>query len=459
MSSKDAQATSTIREIQNEISTHTETADPKVVEIDSKIIALLNEANANLKKGMSSMAIPKLNSAFNYVVDRSTYCSVGGRTKEKKAKKPKTVEVKKTRAEELQSKIDEVQGQINLNQKEFNNLSDLYQRTKDPSLISRGNTLKMTIQKLTKQRDNLQHELSYEMTVGTVIELEEENRRITEGRTHTVEELEVAKAGMESANTKRTEEAAIIAQNQEILQSTGFSSNPFETSQNTPFEQSNPFETAQANPYGQSQGMGSAQSQQFGGFDGSQVGTQEMARDIKRTLQQYDKVIDEITDQIEDADEDLRDYNAQLRPLLERRKSASPSDCLTLDGEIDRIQAKRSAVINKIKVLRQNNAKLSDQKNLIEKLSTQQDMASLRNSIAQLTGGRFSDFAGLAMFLNNQVKEGNEELEDVASAIAVSESEEISMNSASGAYGALGDAYLEKDGDKYAALEAELGMM
>ena len=79
-------------------------------------------------------------------------------------------------------------------------------------------------------------------------------------------------------------------------------------------------------------------------------------------------------DKIQAADEELKEYNRQLLPLLERRKTASPSDCIAIDGMIDQLNAKRGDVINKLKRYRQAQAMLNDKLSLVDELDTQQDL-------------------------------------------------------------------------------------
>jgi chromosome segregation ATPase len=232
-----------------------------------------------------------------------------------------------------------------------------------------------------------------------------------------------------------------------------------------PFAETSTSTSAVFNPFADTAniGMGAAapaQTQaQYGGFNASEVGTASMANDIRRTQQAIQNSIDAFNDKIEDANDELNDYNAELRPLLERRKVASPSECLALDGQIDQINAKRGSVIYKIKRFRQEQAQLNDKLALLDKLSAQQDLASTNAQIEQITGGKFADFAGLAMFLNDAVRESNEQLEEIGTAINVAESEEIMMNSASAAGAALSDAgALGKDEHKYDSLEADIGM-
>ena len=79
--------------------------------------------------------------------------------------------------------------------------------------------------------------------------------------------------------------------------------------------------------------------------------------------------------------------------------------------------------------------------------------------LTKMTGGKFSDFQGLALFLNDSIKKSNEELEEIEMAVTVAESEQVIASSASATAAALADAgNITKDEDKYNALMQEIGM-
>ena len=167
---------------------------------------------------------------------------------------------------------------------------------------------------------------------------------------------------------------------------------------------------------------------------------------------------EQYNEKLEDASDELRDFDAALRSLLQKRQGASASECLVLDGQIDQLNAKRGKVSHTIKRLRNAIAQLDEQLTLMGKVEFQQDLESMKGRIQQLTGGKYADIEGLSMYLKDAIKKENEALEDLGVGNAVVDSEEITMNSYSGASAAFADATNVKDEDKYAALEAELGL-
>ena len=184
-----------------------------------------------------------------------------------------------------------------------------------------------------------------------------------------------------------------------------------------------------------------------------------MAQDINKTKQSIQQSMDAYNDKMDDLSDDLADLNAQLKPLLLKRKNATPSECTILDGQIDQLNAKRNSVQYTIKRTRQALATLQEQMSLMDRLSTQQDLDATNAKIQQMTGGRFSDFEGLAMFLKDSVSRSNEQLEEIGTASMVADSEEINMNTFSGSSAVFSDTMGNKDEDRYADLERDLGLM
>ena len=104
-------------------------------------------------------------------------------------------------------------------------------------------------------------------------------------------------------------------------------------------------------------------------------------------------------------------------------------------------------------------ATLSDKLALMQRLDTEQDIASNQNRFAELSGGLFSDMEGLSMFLKDSIAMSNEELERMHMATAVADSETINTQSSSAGFSDLYDAGLGTvDPNKYADLAQELGI-
>lgn len=476
MSCRNGDAASLLRNIQTELQSQGETSDARVLPIDGEILQLLTEANGYMLKNQYPTAITKLNKALSKAIDRHQYCFSGGQmTKEdrKRAEQAKrmmdqiSANAQKSRAEELQDQINEKNAELEALQQEFENLRQLNaQNPTNAAIMAQGASVQARITATKRHIDNLTIELNKETADTLVADLAKTNEELVSNRTFTDSEMEVNRAKLQAQNAEMQNTQAQASASLDLLgQGASPFANPFGAADvaaaANPFAASNPFAqstgAASANPFA-APATGAAQAN-YGGFNASAVGTADMAREIAKATRALQDSIDAYQDKIDDANDELRDYNAELKPLLERRKNASPSDCLVLDGQIDQVNAKRSGVIYRIKRYRQAAAQLNDKMSLLDKLSAQQDLSATNQRIEQLTNGQFSDFAGLAMFLNDSVKQSNEQLEEIGTAVSVAESEEIFMNSGSGASAALSDASVTKDEDKYAALEQELGMM
>ena len=464
MQCRDANAMAIIKGIQTQLGSQGDTAKKEVMAIDGQILTLITEANTYLLKGQFPTAITKLAKAQDLAVDRTQYCMMGGRMTKQDAKRQKEVDramdkIKaqpKTRAEELQTLIDQKNAELDGLQKEFARLGEQYKANPtNQSIISQANTVKVKINAAQNMIATYTAELNKENTDSTIAEIAAQREQIKSTRTHTEEEMEVARAEFQAQNEDLKKLQQENAAGMDLLNQSvgGLFDNPFETS--TTATMNNPFaDTAFGTSTAPAQG-----TTQFGGFNSTDMGSASMANDIQREKRGIEDALDKYEDKLEDANEELEELNRELVPLLKKRQNASPSDCLILDGQIDKIQAKRGSIIYKIKRLRQAEAQLNDKLSLIEKLETQQDLEATNAQIEKLTGGKFADFAGLAMYLNESVKQSNEQLEEIGTAVSVAESEDIMMNSATGASAALSDASTNsKDEDKYAALEQELGL-
>lgn len=467
MACKDANAIAVLRKIASQIQAQGESSSEELMTIDGEILKILTDSHAFILKQQYPTAISKLNKAFNLAVDRNQYCMLGGRkTKQDKKLEDQANRVmanvkaaEKTREEELQSRLDELNAEFEAAVNEQAQLKALYeQNPHNASIIGRAKSIQTKIISIKNQINATTIELQKEGQDAAIISNVEFNETLASGRRND-SEMDLARENLKAQNQLRGEMASQLHEDADLLNAGAaglFDGDPF----------ADPFQDAAAtadlfeNPFGtQAQASAPSAQTQYGGFDSSTIGTTSMANDIRKARQELEKSIEIFNDKIDDASDELNEYNAELRPLLERRRTASPSDCLTLDGQIDQINAKRNAVINKIKRYRQANAQLVDKLGLLDKLDTQQDLALTNAKIEQLTNGKFADFQGLAMFLNDSVKRSNEELQEIGEASSIADAEDIMMSSASAASAVLSDVgSITKDEHKYDAVEQELGM-
>ena len=460
MNCKNADAITLFRNILTELQSQSETSKKEVIAIDEEIKSLLNDANKYIIKQQYPTVITKLNKVLADAVKRHQYCIAGGtmtkqdRVAAEKAAKlvgKMTSDTKVSRGDELLTQIDEKTAELDALKQEFENLKKLHEQApSNPSINAQATTVLTKIKSLTTIINNLHIELGKENVDVSVSEVAKANEAMVKGRTFSAEQSEIYRAQIMSQNEQMKATQADTAAGIELL---GIAT----TSTADPFAAETvaaAFDPLALDPF--AVGTKSQAQTQYGAFNSSTIGSMDMANDIKRTAKAIQDSIDTYSDKIDDASDDLEDLNSQLRPLLERRETASASDCLVLDGKIDQLNAQRNGIVYKIKRFRQVVSQLNDKLSLVDKLSTQQDLATTNAKIEQLTNGKFTDYAGLSMFLNDSVKESNDQLEEISTAVNVAESEEILMNSAAGASAALSDAATIKDEHKYDALLKEL---
>ena len=455
-------------EIGNMIQSHQPSVQKELVAIDAKTIHLLKEAAVLVDKKQYIMVASKIANVRTQIANRKQYCLGDRRLSKKELKILKAAEeamnqsggLEETRTDELQSQVEQYSTELSDLMDRLRTLQELYKKEPTNTSIRTDATIVSNkIAALNKKIESLGVHINTEAQVAAAKEADEFMKELNENASYTQEEIQVTAASLQANSEKLKEQEQ---QNQELASVLGASlgvgaTDPFAALNGQTSTASDPFAVLGNNTT--STQTGSNTQTQFGSFDSSAIGTSSMANDIKREKRGIEEALSKYDDMLEDASEDLEDLNRELIPLLQKRQNASPSDCLVLDGQIDKINARRGGLINKIKRLRQAEAQLNDKLSLLDKLETQQDLAATNAQIEKLTGGKFADFAGLAMFLNEAVKESNEQLEEIGMAVNISESEEIQMNSATGASAVLSDAGATvKDEDKYAALEQELGL-
>ena len=467
--------TSMLKDIQIEIQAHGSSDSEEVLRQDLLIKKLLDDIKVAVAKGNDTMAITKLSQVKTAVVNRKIHCTAGGqltkadakaakeqaKLEKKLAKRQGLDKIEQTRSESLQEKLDEENAKLSDLRKTLTMLHERYKKNPtDASILAQANTVNMKIKAseaiIQKYTAEIQRE-DIADTYSTTVQIGE---TLTQGRTISNDQMDVLRDAMQSQNQAMAE---TIQQNQQDLanfgqvNAVGAMGNPFESMNASAVNFANPFASLE----GAGMGVQTAEARQtqFGGFDASGMGTASMAQDINKTKQSLQQSMDAYNDKMDDLADDLADLDAQLKPLIMRRENASASECMILDGQIDQLNAKRNSVQYSIKRTRQALSTLQEQMSLMDRLSTQQDLDATNAKIQQMTGGRFADFEGLAMFLKDSVARSNEQLEEIGTATMVADSEEINMNTFSGSSAVFTDTAGAKDENKYDTLKRELGLM
>lgn len=456
MSCKNVDAQKLIRDITSRLSSQSESSKTELVEVDSKINNLLASANTAVLKGQYATAIIKLYEANEIAIERMQLCPIGGR-QVSGSKKASFAKVEETREEQLQKKVEELSAKLTSYQEEKEILKKLNAETPNNAVIlSRATTINTKISSTLNQINAVNVEIQREGVAVATIEVSSFADTLVSDRTITDTEMQVNQdkliaQNQERAETQANNAAAMAALNQGAVGLFG----------NDPFAETNQGLFASVDPFGNTVGATAGQTAdaRYGTFNGNQMTSTAMINDVKKALDELERCQDMYDDKIQDSNDELLDLNAQLRPLLERRRNASPSECLMLDSQIDRLNAKRTAVMSAISSYSQASSALSDKAAMVEQLKTQQDLMLTNEKIDKLTGGKFSDIQGMAMFINDAIEQGNQKLEEIRMAKAVADATDIETGSASAANAVLSDmGGMTKDENKYAMLEASVGL-
>ena len=331
-------------------------------------------------------------------------------------------------------------------QKEFERLRERNAKTPgNASIIAQARTVKGEIDQLKRQINDLSGELNYEFGTSAINEQAQFSETLVKGRTISVEQNQVNMETLRAAQERTDAEQNAINENmQEVFGNADsyLGEDPFAEGQTA----------LAADPFAE------GQTETKKGLGQGSLGSPEMRGEIIKTKAALERSIEKYNDKIDDAQEELKEIEEQLQPLLLKRKEASPSECLVLDGKIDELASRRSGVQYSIRRYRQGASVLQEQMRLMEKLSTQQDLEQTEKQIAQMTEGRFQDFEGLSMYLKNAVQESNEKLEEIGMAGMVADSEEVNMNTFSSLSSQAFDAPENKDEAKYDTLMKDLGI-
>lgn len=146
----------------------------------------------------------------------------------------------------------------------------------------------------------------------------------------------------------------------------------------------------------------------------------------------------------------------ELRDLLQQRRNASAAECTALDGQIDRLEKRHTSIKRAIALRNRWGAELSEMEDMANNVRSHRDIQEAKK---QFEGNNlFKNFQNIAMAIKQQDKLENEELDNWGMANAVANSEEISQHTMR--TGSVADIYNadQKDPNKYAELERELGM-
>lgn len=447
-------------------------------------VQMLNEANTYIVNREFAPAGNRIDKAKSILASRRTECTAGGeltkrdaasaRKAEKILGKVKVDKIEESRADELKLELSRAVAERAKREAE---LKSLFERINagDWEAQALWDAAEDMLNGVENRIRNIQHELGEETFRSTMKQIVEQQKEFQGKRTISDDQYDVMREQFQQNQQNMAEEQESLQRDREMLRGSNAAGNSFMNSSRFQQMSGNAGAGAGANSFmnsprfqqmsagngaGASAGFGggAAANRGFGAVSGNRADHSRQLSEIKRAQAALENSQDAYNEKLDDANDELRTLNNQLKPLLLKRRDASPSDCMVLDGQIDQLNAKRNGVQHKIRRYRQALSELAEKMLLMDKFQTQKDLELTEAHLNQITGGQFQDFESIAMYLKEAVKKSNEQLEDIGAANAVADSEEINMNSYSGANAVYSDTAGGKDEDKYSALEADLGL-
>lgn len=173
----------------------------------------------------------------------------------------------------------------------------------------------------------------------------------------------------------------------------------------------------------------------------------------KKKVKDLERAIEKIQDDMDTVNDDRNDVIRELKPLLERRKTATIADRQALDAKIDSLNSRLGSFTNKLKRLEQQQAEYNDKLSVLRDSLQQSEI----NAQSEKLVGNI-DVSDIAMRVNEETKRKNAELESAHDAVAVAQAEDIITGSMSGTNSANSNVDATHGDDKYADLEALLGL-
>ena len=475
---KDPAAIAVLRKLQIELQSQTATSATEVVDIDTNLLDILAKIQSSAKRENAASTVMGLIDALELAIDRSEYCSVGGQLSRKEQRKKKAAEkarnkVKKqeqSHVDELQDQIDKLVEENEVLKRKHSMLLELNRECpNNASIISRISRITTKFKGNESKIRAIQTVQAGDVSAEVLTDVTNVADAAMAGSAYTDTDVEIAIQNNNEAMERIGNIAERTGRVNDILNQNAMGLGGSMGLDFNPLGEIAPLESTigtnlgglgtSSSSLGGMQSAGAPQQTQYGGFDASRIGSRDMTMEIKRAIKAIEKQIDDYTDKIEEANEEYQDCNRQLAPLIKKWQAASPAEKFVLEPQIDRLKSRRATLINSTNRYRGIMATLSDKLALMQRLETEQDIASNQNRFAELSGGLFSDFEGLSMFLKNSIDMSNEELERMHMATAVADSSAVNTQSSSAGFSDLYDAGLGAvDENKYADLALELGI-
>ena len=191
---------------------------------------------------------------------------------------------------------------------------------------------------------------------------------------------------------------------------------------------------------------------QFGGFpDTNEQAFQQIYEHAPEIISRLEAEQRRNEAEIDKLDADRQDVADELLDLLRQRETATPAECIVLDGKIDRLEKKHAGLKRDIKRQNRLMSKLSETLDMVRNIQSSRRPVT-RDECLEIYGGgeRF------AQYILDEERKQNAELDHMGEANMMANSEPINQytmrsESTTDRYGAD-----KKDPEKYASLMQEL---
>ena len=483
---KDPAVAAKLNSAKNAILAQGATSSEEVAKLDKVILDILADLGKDLAAGNSAVVVKKLDNVLEKMETRAPYCTDNSQflTKEdrKRAKNADNAGRKlglntpAAKAEDLYSPEELLEFMLieatERQEKMTAEMQALYTRLKanpnDPVATYRWNTLKIKMKENGDRITMLQSEGNRTVLVNSMQNLTAEQKQLIASRQISDEQFDVIMADYQKMVNQQMADAAHVQQATDMFlntstgaaQATGASAQAAQPSilsdpdfiamgggaAKTPSILSDPDFIA----------MGGAAAAPAAGA--GNAATDAVFENIDRIVHELEKCELMYSDKLDDVSADLKDMDKRLAQLLEKRKNATASECLVLDGEIDRLNAERVNAKNAIKRYRQALAVNTEKLSLARSLSNQRDLNEINRRMQESTGGAFTNFEDYAMALREYTEKANADLESIGTVNAVANGVDVNMSTMTGREADASGEFEVKDEDKYRALEEELGI-
>ena len=444
------------------------TSSEQVATIDKTIVSFLVDLGNDLASGSIAVVEEKLDKVFEELNKRAPLCADNSafRTKQEikrdkeaeKAKKRLGVNTTVATAEDLYSpeelikfmiiKASEQKSKMQQEKQELFNILDKDPR--DSVATYSWMSLKVKMKENEDRIAMLQSEGNRTLLVNSIQRLTLEQKRMIVSRKIGDEQFDMIMSDYQKMVEARNADNVRTDEGMKIF----FGSDIKGKNESMPIQEKQP--AILNDPDFIAMKGGSTTNESFSSV--GNAATDEVFGKIGQIVRELEKCDLMYSDKLDDVSEDLKDIDIQLKQLLEKRVTASASECLILDGQIDRLNVDRSNAKNAVQRYRQALATNTEKLSLARSLQVQHDLNEINRKMQSETDGVFTNFEDYAMALRDYVEKANSDLENIGTANTVANGVEIQMNTITGRNSYASSDFEIKDEDKYKALEMELGI-